>query len=294
MRRFAQALALVSLIAASRVDAWSPAGHKTVCQIAFLELDTHAPDVKEKVVEILSKETAASGFRSFPIACTWADNDKSTAGTIQNKRRDDHFVNLARDQATIAGESCPLASKCLFTAIADDSETLQSGTGVKQRQALKFLGHWMGDLHQPLHVSFKDDRGGNWIDVSGINCIELHGTWDNCIPSRLLKQAGTNSYINLGTKLQADITAEERASWQTGSLADWAAESFSIAREPDVQYCEIESGSCCYPDKSSCQLQGSHTALVLDEQYLDAHVQQVRKQMQKAGVRPEIKRDPSF
>ena len=47
--------------------------------------------------------------------------------------------------------------------------------------ALKFLGHWVGDLHQPLHVSFEDDRGGNEIAVHGECSGKLHGAWDTCL-----------------------------------------------------------------------------------------------------------------
>jgi S1/P1 Nuclease len=43
---------------------------------------------------------------------------------------------------------------------------------------LKSVGHWVGDIHQPLHVSFVDDRGGNNIRVSGQCAGNLHATWD--------------------------------------------------------------------------------------------------------------------
>jgi hypothetical protein len=47
--------------------------------------------------------------------------------------------------------------------------------------ALKFLGHWIGDLHQPLHVSFEDDRGGGRVLTSGPCGLNLHAVWDGCI-----------------------------------------------------------------------------------------------------------------
>jgi hypothetical protein len=46
---------------------------------------------------------------------------------------------------------------------------------------LKFLGHWVGEIHQPLHVSFEDDRGGNGILVTGICGTNLHAAWDTCL-----------------------------------------------------------------------------------------------------------------
>jgi S1/P1 Nuclease len=64
---------------------------------------------------------------------------------------------------------------------------LSSPTASDQDQldALKFLGHWVGDVHQPLHVSFEDDRGGNGVKVSGVLCGgKLHGVWDSCTRTR--------------------------------------------------------------------------------------------------------------
>src|SRR5258708_17221771 len=54
-------------------------------------------------------------------------------------------------------------------------------------ESLKFLGHWVGDIHQPLHVSFEDDRGGNSILVSGLCGSNLHAAWDTCL---VLKAVG--------------------------------------------------------------------------------------------------------
>ena len=54
-----------------------------------------------------------------------------------------------------------------------------SATEQETLEALKYLGHWVGDVHQPLHVSFEDDRGGNEIGVSGGVCSHnLHAVWD--------------------------------------------------------------------------------------------------------------------
>jgi hypothetical protein len=276
----------VALSLPATADAWSDQGHKTICQIALLELAQSSPAVKEKVVDILSQEHSASGFRSFPTSCTWADRDKRTPGTIQNKRRNDHFVNFQRDESTIAGANCPMAAHCLFTAIASDMDALKSETGVRQRRALKFLGHWIGDLHQPLHVSFQDDLGGNELLVDGLDCSDLHATWDRCIPARLLTKMGVSSYVDLGTVLQAEINDTDRTSWKSGSLSDWAAATYALTRTTDLQYCTLEGGSCCYPDASDCEQHGDHmTTLTLDDDYLEAHVDTVRTQMKKAGVR---------
>jgi S1/P1 Nuclease len=65
------------------------------------------------------------------------------------------------------------------TAIKKDFEVLSS-SGASQAQklaSLRFLGHGVGDIHQPLHVSFEDDRGGNSVLVTGICGTNLHSAW---------------------------------------------------------------------------------------------------------------------
>src|SRR5262244_1828852 len=52
--------------------------------------------------------------------------------------------------------------------------------------SLNFLGHWVGDIHQPLHVCFADDRGGNLIRESGPCVNSLHTVWDTCMIEKKL------------------------------------------------------------------------------------------------------------
>jgi S1/P1 Nuclease len=75
-------------------------------------------------------------------------------------------VNLLRDPDGIGDDPCPLADECVATAIASDLSVLRSDADDNAKlAALESLGHWVGDVHQPLHVSFEDDRGGNSIKV---------------------------------------------------------------------------------------------------------------------------------
>lgn len=267
----------------SSLRAWADGAHEAACQIAFLEL---RPDTQRRLLDILAEEPEALGLRSFPVSCTWADRDKHVPGSVQSNRRADHFVNLDRGQASIGVASCPLAPSCLMSAIESDLEDLRSATGAKRRRALMLLSHWIGDLHQPLHLSFQDDRGGNDLNVSGLGCTELHGTWDRCIPERLLTQMGLPSYIAVGATLHRDITDAQRAAWRAGSVADWATESYRITRTPELRYCTAKHGRCCYPESPTCERPADHEAtIVLDEAYLDTHVPLVRELLKKAGVR---------
>jgi hypothetical protein len=100
-------------------------------------------------------------------------------------------------------------------------------------EALKFLGHWVGDVHQPLHVSFEDDRGGNNILVTGECGSNLHSAWDTCL---VLKAVGED-VGEAATELMKTITPAEIESWTRSEPMDWANESFVIAEQAQTKYC---------------------------------------------------------
>jgi hypothetical protein len=237
------AISVICLITSNRVHAWGAEGHQAVCEIAYGELSEPA---KRQVDEIMSHETDAR-FRTFSAACNWPDRE----GEIQTQRRSDHFINVPRHWGGIWYEACPEATTCLFNAIWKDlSIVARRGAPMDDRlEALKFLGHWVGDIHQPLHVSYKDDRGGNEILVrENLGCkAKLHTVWDTCLPRHLMKKLGANDAADLGRLLQQRISKTERVAWNESLMPlTWAGESYSFARDPDVQYCTLKGMVCWY------------------------------------------------
>jgi hypothetical protein len=102
-----------------------------------------------------------------------------------------------------------------------------------QLRALKGLGHWVGDLHQPMHVSFHDARGANKVDVDAPCSSNLHAVWDTCIIEKAIGKDGRK----IALELRGKISAEDRAKWipvsvDTVSVIGWADESFQIAVKP--------------------------------------------------------------
>jgi hypothetical protein len=99
--------------------------------------------------------SADDRFDSFSDSCIWPDHPR--------QRASEHFVNLPRDSAGLSSETWPSAEACVVTAIKRDFEVLSSSNASRAQklESLKFLGHWVGDIHQPLHVSFEDDWGGS-------------------------------------------------------------------------------------------------------------------------------------
>jgi S1/P1 Nuclease len=102
-------------------------------------------------------------------------------------------VNLPRDSDGLHSDACPSTTACVVTAIKRDFEVLSSSNAsqAQKLESLKFLGHWVGDIHQPLHVSFEDDRGGNNVQVTGLCDANLHSAWDTCL---VLKAVGERTW----------------------------------------------------------------------------------------------------
>jgi S1/P1 Nuclease len=98
------------------------------------------------------------------------------------------------------------------TAIRTDFEVLSSNNAsqAEKLKSLMFLGHWIGDIHQPLHVSFEDDRGGNGVLVTGeCDTSNLHSAWDTFLA---VKAVGED-VDEAATELMKTITPARIEGW---------------------------------------------------------------------------------
>ena len=152
--------ALGCILLSAEARAWSDPGHKIICEIAFRLAQ---PITRAAIQKLMELDTE---FKTFADSCVYPDHPIRGLPRI---RSTEHYVNLARDSKGLTSDHCPKSEKCVVTAILDDSKVLSSKTSTDADRliALKSLGHWVGDIHQPLHVSFEDDRGGNTIRVTG-------------------------------------------------------------------------------------------------------------------------------
>ena len=93
-------------------------------------------------------------------------------------------------------------------------------------EALKYVIHFIGDVHQPLHVANNDDRGGNDVAVTFMgHQTNLHAVWNSGIIGSAVK-GDERAYA---LRLAGDITLAERQQWSVESAVSWANESYSIA-----------------------------------------------------------------
>jgi hypothetical protein len=251
--------------------AWGNEGHRIVCEIAFQEMSRPARDA---VKDLIAHDRE---YRVFADACIWPDHPR--------KRASEHFINVPRTFKDIHAANCPEADRCLFTAITQDANTLKNKNAPvgARLEALKYLGHWVGDIHQPLHVSFSDDRGGNNIDVDGTCMDTLHSVWDTCL---IEEQLGTGEPRAIAENLRATVTDAERKQWAKSKPVDWANESYQITIAAPVDYCVMSDGACRYEANNERLDQGEpRKTVVVNEAYVTTNGPKVKDQLTKAGVR---------
>jgi nuclease S1 len=244
----------------SNAWAWGDTGHRVVCEIA---LRLAKPETRAEIGRLIQLDP---GFEDFRDSCIWPDHPR--------KRDIDHFVNLPRTASGIVpNELCALANSCVLTAIDKDLAVLSapSSSDPDKIKSLKFLSHWVGDIHQPMHVSFKDDRGGNDIRVSGECRTNMHSAWDTC----LLQIAIGPELFDAIDNLMSTITPAKISDWTATSPIDWANESFAITTAPTTKYCVRNGPSCDRPTGT----------VVIGTEYVQANAPILRERLQKAGVR---------
>jgi hypothetical protein len=263
--------------------AWGDDGHKVVALIAEHYL---TPTAKKHVAAMLAADTDELTKHDIANEATWADRYRDA-----NHRKDHydatkrwHFVDLEISDPDIA-KACfgrkplpagTLASNgdknsCAVDKVNQFTAELEApGTDAEERLvALKFLLHFVGDMHQPLHASDNNDAGGNSVKVMVDGFPhrardELHGFWD----TQFVEALGRPPAV-LANQLVAQITPDHEAGWKQGTPDDWVMEAFDIAFD-DVYG---------QPPLSKDTLQR------LDAAYVARAQKDVALQLSRAGVR---------
>ena len=261
------ALALL-VVCASNAFAWSSEGHRIVCRIAY---DLLTPEEQGKVEALTKAYRTPPGTElqigSYADACVFADEARVKAVKAeQDKVKDSpwlrfskfnkqHFLNVHRDTKTIPESECH--NDCVLTAIESQAKQLKTATNDQDRaEALIFLGHFVGDIHQPLHVSYESDQGGNLIrPVTGgfypippkrpnqteEPQLNLHSVWDGSIIRKAIGEPGWKAFAD---RLSKKIKDEQKAQWDSSKPLQWAQESYDITTSKDLEYCKKVSGGC--------------------------------------------------
>ena len=238
----------------------SKLGHQVICQLAFEHLSQLQQDKVTTLLNTIPKQHQSLINRynyrkednsiTFSSACTWADAVKRLEEFKAYNSW--HYMNVSRLHNEIKINDC--SQNCLPQAILKHQQILahpEKPHGWQQAQALLFLGHWLGDIHQPLHISFRDDLGGNKVAFSHLTtkCSNLHRYWDECI---LYK--GKHSKTKWLDLLREKWRQHSQPNWQTEQVWQWADESFQLVRKPNFNYCQLNNQGSCQRPKNKIKL----------------------------------------
>ena len=187
-------LFLISL-AASPLFAWGGDGHEITALIAAQHLSNNArlmvfnllkadPDTKKSLKNKKATDLVALGA-AMAQGATWPDRVKK--GPVGKGTSNWHFVDLASAEGDAAIDlRCGADGDCVVSKIRLFRDNIPAGktfatsfNTYTPAEELKFLIHFAGDIHQPLHCATDADAGGNCINTRGFGQTELHAVWDD-------------------------------------------------------------------------------------------------------------------
>lgn len=218
--------------------AWGPEGHRVIAEVAEHHLNTAA---RRQVRELLGNDDLAA-------VSTWADDIKER----RPETRGWHFVDIPWDAAgfseprdcfhPVLGLAATATdhSNCVVDRIVIFQQVLadRRKSRAERAEALKFLVHFVGDVHQPLHAVV-EARGGNEIHVTefdrskcGNSPCNLHAAWDTGLIEHALRLgAPPFGPLNYPLLLENVIEVRNLRARPQGSPEQWANESFRLAHE---------------------------------------------------------------
>jgi hypothetical protein len=231
---------VAAFVSAPSARAWGCKGHQTVALIAEKHL---TPEVKQFVQKLLSESPIDPKLNRYcggasrdlmADASTWADDVRG-----ERKNGPWHYIDIPRGAKNGPLEQYCGAEGCVTKAINDQLAILKDKNAdvAKRADALRYVIHFVGDLHQPLHDTTNADEGGNCVPVKYLRrnprehnhsfTPNLHSIWDTAIPERDAEGADPGEYADT---LDA-LFAAEIEGWQKAGvhLDDWAWEGHDIA-----------------------------------------------------------------
>jgi hypothetical protein len=230
---------------------WGHEGHQIIA--------TLAQDHPDQTTLVMIQSLLGNNHL-YSIA-SWADD-------IRRERRETapwHYVDIPLGGKYDSRRDCALPDSCVVTKIDYFLKVLTDKNAPRDQraEALKFIVHFVGDIHQPLHA-VKEAKGGNGArvrflgnDKCGRYECNLHGVWD----TSMILHAGLNRQ-EYSQHLEALISGEKLGGSNAGTPEQWANDSLRLA------------GAAWVPDGSN-----------LDEQYYQREIKVVDRQMALAGLR---------
>jgi S1/P1 Nuclease len=250
--RFWLAAAFGLLIATPHLGfSWGHEGHAIVALIAEHYMTPAALKSASDLLDGANIDSVASWAdeyrRDHPETGPWHYIDIPLA---------DSRIDMTRE--CLNGD-CVIGKTEQFLAVLKDAKADHAA----KAEALRYVVHFVGDLHQPLHDEDNGDKGGNGRRVTFDGKPDnLHWAWD----TGLIEHINRNPEA-LAAELESKITAQDRAEWDKGSLGDWVLEGHRLAQT--VAYGDLPAGD---PAPISAAYEGQADPVI-------------KTQLEKAGVR---------
>lgn len=291
------------LACAPRAQAWGCKGHQTVAYLAEKHLTPEARQMVDALLRDnpidpqLKRYCGNVGMDAMADASTWADDYRS----LHAETGPWHFIDIPLGEPSKDVEHFCGAGGCVTQAIEKQLAILKdkNASGETRAMALRFVIHFVGDLHQPLHATTNDDRGGNCVAVkylrrnprehNGNYSPNLHHIWDTEIVERDMQGADPAEYADM---LEAQF-ADSFAGWEKSGVQvnAWALESHAravstvygalqvkVGAEPDVQV-----KTCADDNNIGQRMLNKHIAV--DANYQDVAAQVAEERLAQAGIR---------
>ena len=197
---------------------WGVLGHRIVGEIADSYL---TKKTREEIKKILGNESIA-------MSSNWADFIKSDSSFDYLETW--HYINfkkgltLAEMKAHLATDSSINAYTRINFLIAELKK--KSLSKDKKKIYLRLLIHFIGDIHQPLHVSPEGTAGGNDIKLNWFSTpSNLHRVWDtHLVDFQQLSYTEHVKAINFADQ-------EQVKKWQKQPMTEWLFESYTLATQ---------------------------------------------------------------
>lgn len=283
MRRGLTFLVTYCLLVSFPAYAWWETGHQAVARVA---VDHLMPKARSRIAEILGVEdTPEAVAEAMATASTWADETKA-----ETKTGSWHFIDLAlQDEKSDIPIRCP-GNNCAPAQIGIFAAQLASRQPVDERwsnlDALRYVVHLVGDIHQPLHTISDADMGGNCerLDPLVGSAKNLHALWDGP-----LVYAVNGDSRALAAELEQAIErmpVSSRNAITAGNQDDWVWESHELAMQVVYRELRIPTEPVEFP--ANCAVAPaaiSGMTLDISNAYVNEMKPVVREQLLKAGLR---------
>jgi len=238
MRRF---VAIAVLAGCLPAFSWGPEGHNLVARLAEARLTSEA---RARVAAILGPNTSLASISSWPDQIRRARPETAPW----------HYVDIPIDKPHLD------MARDFRKALRDPATPPE-----QRREALMFLVHFIGDMHQPLHCSDNKDKGGNGVQTQFFGKpMNLHSVWDGGLLGRM------GAEDQLFAAFSKDLTPGRTKKLSQGTVSDWAEQSHKSSQK--IVYGKLAKVA-------------AGTPVPISEAYEKAADPLIKEQLEKAGAR---------